>query len=683
MEGPLTLSIEPYYKNEDDFEALNSKEYNIKLQDKDYKLIFEIGKEEINFILEDLNEKDFNYRKKYKQKEIQDKLLLNQEEYPNLKIILNLLDDLYQKNKISIEKNNEGKYSILIKVLRPNGDEITENIKLLLESKSGRDKIELLFNQIQLIKKGDLEKEKDIKILKEELSKKNNIIIEMDKKIESQNKIIDELKKAEDKKINDIETSLFNEINKQNEIINKDINDLNNKITKNIKDLDIFKTQINDKLNKKDEEIRNINEEVIKKLNEKIEKNNNNETIKDIMNNIDVMQKEINKKIKENENNINYKINDLLNNKVDKREISKIYKKINSNYNYIVENIEYINKINYKFKKEPNNLKYKLDITNTNTTVGCNDMFEIFISYKDNNEYLISPNNINFNLDIISLLTNKKISSLKGHNNVIRTIRYFINNKNYNEYLISGDGNKIVIIWDITNNFNIKYQIDTKYGQNIYSCLLIFPHNFDDNYIITSTWHTSDDIDNSSTKIYSLTNGQFIKYINNTNNIAIYYLLLWYNKKDNKYYIIQFSYSKIIINNLLEDELYSELKQEPESDNLSGFIYNKDNKDYLCSSSKNGYINIWDLYKKQFFKNINTANCILAQIIQWNNKFSIVADVDNRSFKIIDLEKFKVIKDIGEQHTDKVKCVKKVYHPIYGESLLSSSKDKTIKLWSF
>ena len=294
MEGPLTLSIEPNHKNEDDFEELNSKEYDIKLQDKDYKLIFEIGKEEINFILEDLNEKDFNYRKKYKQKEIQDKLLLNQEEYPNLKIILNLLDDLYQKNKISIEKNNEGKYSILIKVLRPNGDEITENIKLLLESKSGRDKIELLFNQIQLIKKGDLEKEKDIKILKEELSKKNNIIIEMDKKIESQNKIIDELKKAEDKKINDIETSLFNEINKQNEIINKDINDLNNKITKNIKDLDIFKTQINDKLNKKDEEIRNINEEVIKKLNEKIEKNNNNETIKDIMNNIDVMHKEIN-----------------------------------------------------------------------------------------------------------------------------------------------------------------------------------------------------------------------------------------------------------------------------------------------------------------------------------------------------------------------------------------------------
>ena len=47
-------------------------------------------------------------------------------------------------------------------------------------------------------------------------------------------------------------------------------------------------------------------------------------------------------------------------------------------------------------------------------------------------------------MDVISLLENKIIISLKGHNNHIRTIRYFINNKNKNEYLISADDNKIV-----------------------------------------------------------------------------------------------------------------------------------------------------------------------------------------------------------------------------------------------
>ena len=240
---------------------------------------------------------------------------------------------------------------------------------------------------------------------------------------------------------------------------------------------------------------------------------------------------------------------------------------------------------------------------------------------------------------------------------------------------------KIVIIWDITNNYNIKYQIDTKYKGYIYSCLLIFPHNIDDNYIIISALNSPNNIDKSSPKIYSLNNGKFIKYINNTNNIVIYYLLSWYNKKNNKFYIIQFSNKKIIINNLIEDELYSELKQQREDGHYTGFIYEKEKNDYLCSSSHRGYINIWDLYNKTIFKVINIDKCVLTYIIEWNNKYIIVADYDNKSFKIIDLEENKVICDIKGKHTKEVVCIKKIYHPIYGESLLSAANDNTIKLW--
>jgi len=132
---------------------------------------------------------------------------------------------------------------------------------------------------------------------------------------------------------------------------------------------------------------------------------------------------------------------------------------------------------------------------------------------------------------------------------------------------------------------------------------------------------------------------------------------------------------------LLEDELYSELINQPEGNHLSGFIYNKDNNDYLCSSSTNGYINIWDLYNKNIYKVINTNNCCLVHIIQWNNKYIIVADYNNKCFKIINLEN-EIIKDIEKQHNYYVKCIKKIYHPKYGESLLSAVEDKTIKLWS-
>ena len=45
------------------------------------------------------------------------------------------------------------------------------------------------------------------------------------------------------------------------------------------------------------------------------------------------------------------------------------------------------------------------------------------------------------------------------------------------------------------------------------------------------------------------------------------------------------------------------------------------------------------------------------------------------------LEENKMICDIIGQHTKKLACIKKIYHPLYGESLLSAAQDNTIKLW--
>ena len=40
--------------------------------------------------------------------------------------------------------------------------------------------------------------------------------------------------------------------------------------------------------------------------------------------------------------------------------------------------------------------------------------------------------------------------------------------------------------------------------------------------------------------------------------------------------------------------------------------------------------------------------------------------------------------DINTDHEDEdLISIKKVYHPIYGESLLSADRDKVIKLWAF
>jgi hypothetical protein len=226
---------------------------------------------------------------------------------------------------------------------------------------------------------------------------------------------------------------------------------------------------------------------------------------------------------------------DNINNKFD--NIIKIYEKMINKNNII------------KFEKDPHDLKYKLDITNTNDSCGSSDIFEVFTSYIDKKVYIASKN-VDFNIDIFTLLDNQKIKSLSGHNSSISTIRYFINNKDYNEYLISADHNYLVILWDITNNYNIKYKIETEYDEIIYSCLLVFPEINDDNFIVTSTISTSDEEEQSLVKVYSLNTGEFVKYIDNN---EIDYLLSWYDKNNNKYYIVQLSNKKIIINNLLED----------------------------------------------------------------------------------------------------------------------------------
>ena len=346
----------------------------------------------------------------------------------------------------------------------------------------------------------------------------------------------------------------------------------------------------------------------------------------------------------------------------------------------ITNNSLYIIEINYQFKKNPN-LKYRLDITNTNCKYGTNDMFEVFLSKRDNKHYLVSPNCQNYNLDIFTLIDNKKILSLKGHKYDIRTIKYMYNNNKNKEYLISADDFRQIIIWDINKDYEIIYRKKSIRLETINTCLMIFPHNENDIYIVISS-RSSYESTFEHTFVYSLYNTNKETKLSGSNYLT-WHILPWFNKKDKQYYIIHLCFKNIVIFNLLKDEKYDIFIQEPESNHFSGFIYSKDNYDYLCSTSQNGFINIWDLFNKKIYKVINTYSCKLDIIILWNNKYIIGGDNNiNKTLKIIDIEKGKIISSIKGQHTDYIQCLKKINHPIYGESLLSGGCDKIIKLWS-
>ena len=342
-----------------------------------------------------------------------------------------------------------------------------------------------------------------------------------------------------------------------------------------------------------------------------------------------------------------------------------------------------------KFTKNPNFI-YKNKITNLNRIYGCNDIFEVFYNFKDNNQYLISSSTINYNLSIIILEQEENnyniIKELKGHNDPVTLIKYFLNENNLEQYLLSSDVSRIVIIWDINNIFNpnVKHIIKTGYNEYIFSCLILFNIN-NDNIIITSTVDSSQ-TDDSYSRIYSLNNNcNLIKNILGTNENISLFLLFWFNRKNSQNYIIECCQGKICMYNLDKSDIYCELKSDNDYESYCcGIVYKKDNEDYLITTSDGDYIRIWNLYNKKMISAINTEYCGISYIIRWSDIYYIIADQENYSFKIIDINQLKIITDNKIAIKNKAKgviCIKKIYHSKYGESILTCDGDKEIKLW--
>ena len=628
-------------------------------------------------------------------------------------------------------------------IVKPNNDNINKKLDELTKKMNNKD---LLIDELN--KKMDI-KDQEIKDIYNKLIDKDVAINEMSKTLKR--KDIEDYDKERIESINQLKIK-DEEINKKlndkafelnNKLIDRDnaLNDINKKLIEK----DYLINEITNKLESQENQIKRLNEqikELKKSINKLLEDKDEIPEIKDLKYSLD------SNKLNYNTNNINYtyKNSDLISitpkyklkeKEKEKENINIIKRNTTLNPNRMKEKIfnnndnkssnfpsnnndynkginEKISQINMrnnnkkrntdiiknvqKYPEEngnPNDLKFKYDLVNTNTKGGLNDIFEVFKSIKDNEDYLVSPNKMNFHLDLINLKDNKFYGSLKGHQKKVTSVRYFLNNYTNNEYLISSDEIGIIFIWDVSDSYKKLFTLNTKYNDIIYSCLLIFTEtNYEsDNsnternngYIITSTYDISKENQNSATKVYSMVNGEFINYIKNTNTNSVFYLLSWVNKKDKRNYIIQFCYLKILITNLLDDDdVYAELTQEQKLSHYSGFIYEKKSEDkvYLYSSSKNGIINIWDLCNKVLINSIDIEGSILCHIIQWDDKYAIVADYNGKSFRIINMETLKVEQNIGNSHTKEVKSIKKVRLPILGDFLLTAGNDNVIKLWS-
>ena len=308
-----------------------------------------------------------------------------------------------------------------------------------------------------------------------------------------------------------------------------------------------------------------------------------------------------------------------------------------------------------------------------------NDSFEVYYSYQNYNEIMIvSPTKDN-EIRIMRLKDKKIIKILKGHSSNVCYIRHFFNPKSKIDYLLSLDDDKLINIWDLSNNFNLKQNLKLNY-KTIFSAILIFDNRND--YIITSTYN-NDNLAEDFTKIF-LFDGRFVRNIPDTNKNQTYYLLEWNNPNNNQTYIIDFCVGKILINNVNEEEIYTELKSKVNFEQALTYYRGciiGENNDNLCGLLENGYIHLWNLISFDLISTIRIEKGKLNNLLKWSNRYIIVSDKNDNSFYVIDIIIKQILSKCNKHNNNCIKSLKKIIHPTYKECMITCNHSHDIQLW--
>ena len=688
---------------------INHKKNNIieiKPLDKELKIIEEV--------ISDYKIKLSKLKEEKKVKERELKVELKNEKNKENNLLKKEIRLLYLKNKIESEQNVK-KYLSEIKEIKKKYEEEIKKVKIKYDEYSNK------INNKYKLKKEKQKIKYNLKIDELNISYKNKIdSFQFEKKIRNihnfikLNKNIFDLYKSYNNNyfnamnINNILVSYANNklINeKMKKILDKDyemvinmvkdkynegiitfkkineIDELKNKISQEIlksKELGNMNIELSKKNEQKEEEIKKLNQQ-IKFINEDLnkiskEKEEERNKLKNELAQINESLKNIKEeKNKEEENHIKEKrkLNQIIEEK--KNECYEATNNLNKYKKYFKEEmqeIETFQKQNsiIEFHESPYDLGYHEKIVSDRRNSGL--LYNIAVYSKNNIGYLVYQN-MDFNLIVMMINNEKIISTLKGHKTGIGVIRYYQNKLNKKEEYILSCDNKLLIIWDINDDFYKKYTIEINFKENVFDALILF-NVFNKNYIIIASDNQHNY--NEYTKLHELKNNiSFVKDINNTNKNKNAYLIPWLYK--NKYYLIACCDYEISINNIFENENYATLIAKPEGGHYCGFLYNEN---YLCvSDANNNFIRIWDLVQKSIYKIIEFDAQYGKEMIQWDDKYTIIGC--NKCLIIINLEEGKAVKKI--ERNSNILGVKKIYDDELKECLICSEENNTISIY--
>lgn len=379
-------------------------------------------------------------------------------------------------------------------------------------------------------------------------------------------------------------------------------------------------------------------------------------------------------------------------NKEEKIEFILNYKgnnkvKIDSNLNQEKKSGE---NIITNYQNQNKNLENENNIVETykkiNDSYAYDNLDNTFIIFKsiNNKLYLIYATKTK-SIITFDMIGKQKLNEIKNaHNNFITNFRHYLDEINNRDLIISiscNDNN--LKVWDF-KNLDCILNIENINNTGALDSACIFYYN-KQNYIITSNDTENDmsedkdlDLEPESIKIFDF-DGNKNKELNDS-NYRTFFVDTYYDKIKNKTYILTGNEGFVQSYDYEEDKIYYRYSEYLNNSNESvcghcSIIINSDKgMTRLLETSWDRNIRIWNFHQGQLITKINIG-CLQGITLSNNNKYLCVG-CDN-CIKIINLKNGKTVKSLKVHEKDdddkEILTIKTVFHPQYGEMLLSQS----------
>ena len=316
------------------------------------------------------------------------------------------------------------------------------------------------------------------------------------------------------------------------------------------------------------------------------------------------------------------------------------------------------------------------DITKDSYNCFFNNTFIQFKTF-DNLHYLIynSKNNSIVCIDLYKKQKITEIKNAKDENNA--SFRHYPNKAKKQDLILTISPKSCNLrIWDVKNWQCILY-INKVYNYCILYSACMMNEN-DNYYIVTSSCNYFGD--SELIKIFDF-KGNKIKEINNSNDATLL-IDIYYDKKNNKKYIITTNKNYLKSFDYINNNSYIKYYDNNNGAHSKYVIDDSKNIVKLFDPSEDGNLRIWNFHTGELLNKINISKQCLYDICFWDENFLLIGSQD-KEIKIFDLNKNEVVKClIG--HNNHVITIKKINHEKYGECLISHGfENDQIKIWTF